>query len=744
MKLLTKYLKPHILLILFCFIMLFVQAVCNLYLPNYMADIIDIGIQRGGISEDAPEALSKNGYMLLTTFMDEEEKAHMNSSYELIYANSQRAEDYIETYPTLKEDDIYVKTKLDKNQKESLNQIYNHSVIALIYSLKDVTDKFSMGDSTNFSSSLDSVDINQVYQLVSALKIHDPDIISQAQVNAKTVDSSSLESVGSSVTKLFYNELNVDTAKIQSNYIWQVGLIMLGLTLLAGISSILVSLYSARIGSNISKNIRHDVFKKVQNFSSAEFDNFSTASLITRTTNDVTQVQNLVIMGIRILCYAPIMGIGGIILALGQCKSMSWIIVLGLIIMLGLLLIIFTLTVPKYKLIQSLTDKLNLVSRENLTGLMVIRAFGNQEYEEQRFDKANKDLTSVNLFVNKIMVMMMPLMTLIMNLVCVLIVWVGSHQIENSNLEIGGMMAFMQYAMMIIMAFLFISAMFIMVPRSVVSANRIEEILNTESSIVDSENPQTLENDENLSVEFKNVSFKYEGADDCVLENINFIAEPGKTTAFIGSTGSGKSTLIKLIPRFYDATKGEVLINGKNVKNLSKKELRKKIGFVPQKGTLFSGSIASNLRYGNDEASDEELKIAADISQVTDFIESTPEKFNSEISQGGTNVSGGQKQRLCIARALVKKAPIYIFDDSFSALDFKTDAKLRAALKKYTKNSAVLIVAQRISTIMTADEIIVLDEGKIVGKGTHKELLKTCEVYKSIALSQLSKEELEK
>ncbi|MDB2150579.1 ABC transporter ATP-binding protein [Clostridium butyricum] len=525
------------------------------------------------------------------------------------------------------------------------------------------------------------------------------------------------------------------------NFIIKTGFTMLGISLLSAVFTIIVSFLAAKIAAGMCRTIRNDLFTNIETFSNAEFDKFSTSSLITRTTNDITQIQMLIVMSIRMIFYAPIMAIGGFVHALANSKSMSWIIALAIICLLGLILTIFTIAMPKFKIIQNLIDKLNLVVRENLDGILVIRAFNTQEFEENRFDKANKDLTDTNLFVNRVMVSMMPIMTLIMNLVTVLIVWVGANQVSGFKMDVGEMMAYMQYVMQIIFAFLMLSMMFIMIPRASVSGDRIADVLEAKTSIKNNDIASKIDNCTGL-VEFKNVCFRYPGGDEDVLNNISFTARPGETTAFIGSTGSGKSSIINLIPRFYDPSSGEVLIDGINIKNIDLHELRKNIGYVPQKGILFSGTIKSNLSYADKNASDENILRAASIAQAMEFIDSKPERFDEIIAQGGNNVSGGQKQRLSIARALLSKPQIAIFDDSFSALDFKTDAALRKALKKETGSSTVLLVAQRISTIMNAEQIIVLDNGHIAGKGTHENLMKTCNIYREIALSQLSQEEL--
>lgn len=536
--------------------------------------------------------------------------------------------------------------------------------------------------------------------------------------------------------------VNKGIANNNSLYIIKTGFKMIGISLVSAIFSVAVGFFAAKVAAGLSQTLRIDLFKKVESFSSAEFDKFSTSSLITRTTNDITQIQTLIVMVIRIVFYAPILGIGGVIHALANSKSMSWIVVLSIVVLLCIILTMFVLVMPKFKIVQSLIDKLNLVVRENLDGMLVIRAFNTQKFEENRFDKANKNLTDTNLFINRVTSGMMPAMMLLMNLVTVLIVWVGAKQVSAFKMDVGEMMAYMQYVMQIIMAFLMMAMMFIMIPRASVSAARIADVLETDPSIKDPISPVNIKASLKGLIEFKNVCFSYPGAEEDVLHDINFIAKPGETTAFIGSTGSGKSSLVNLIPRFYDATKGEVLIDGINVNDLSLYDLRNNLGYVPQKGILFSGTINSNIAYGGKDSTEADILKAAEIAQAMEFIDSKEDRFETSIAQGGNNVSGGQKQRLSIARALVKRPQICIFDDSFSALDFKTDAALRRAIKNETGSSTVLLVAQRLSTIMTADQIIVLDKGHIVGKGTHNELMETCEVYKEIALSQLSKEEL--
>jgi len=556
------------------------------------------------------------------------------------------------------------------------------------------------------------------------------------------LDASLVEQMAVRAVKAEYTALGMDTNQLRTNYILRVGLDMLLISLLSVICVILVSYFSARTGSGFSRDLRKAVFQKVTAFSPAELETFSTASLITRSTNDVTQLQMLIIMGLRMVIFAPIMGIGGTIRALNTAPGMWWIIAVAVLILLGVIGVVFSIALPKFKIVQSLIDRLNLVVRENLSGMMVVRAFNRQGFEEERFDRANKELTSTNLFINRIMVVMMPLMMLIMNGLTLAIIWVGAKQVANSTMQVGDMMAFMQYAMQIVFSFLMMSIMFIILPRAAVSGDRIAAVLATEPTIKDPEVPATFPQPFKGTVEFRDVCFMYPDSEECVIENISFTANPGETTAFIGSTGSGKSTVISLIPRFYDTTHGSVLIDGVDVRTISQHDLRDKIGYVPQKGLLFTGTVESNLRFAREDASEQDMDLALDISQASKFVEEMPDGISSEIAQGGANVSGGQKQRLSIARAVIKKPPIYIFDDSFSALDFKTDASLRKALREQTAGSTVFIVSQRVSTIKNADQIIVLDEGRIVGKGKHKHLMETCEVYRDIAQSQLSQEEL--
>ena len=584
--------------------------------------------------------------------------------------------------------------------------------------------------------------MSKLGELVPMLAMLPQGMVDDAIAAAAATPESMLSQTAAVFTKGFYMQLGADTDAMQTSYIFRTGGKMLLMALLLAVCAISVGFCGSRMGAGIARDLRRDIFAKVTSFTNNEYDKFGTASLITRSTNDVTQVQGLVTMGLRIMCYAPIIGIGGTIMALSKSVSMAWVIALAVVLILGLICTISAIAMPRFKIMQQLVDKLNLVSRENLSGMMVIRAFATQDFEEKRFDKANKDLADNNLFVFRAMATMMPVMMLVMNGVSLLIVWVGGHQIADSAMQVGDMMAFIQYTMQIIMSFLMISMMFVMVPRASVSAGRIADVLASETSVQDAPQPRHLPEKVKGLVQFNDVSFHYEGADENVLEHVTFTARPGETTAFIGSTGSGKSTLINLIPRFYDVSAGSVTVDGVDVRDIPQHELRDAIGYVPQKGVLFSGDISSNLRYGGEDADTDVLRRAAEVAQATEFIDELPDGFETAISQGGTNVSGGQRQRLSIARALVKKAPVYIFDDTFSALDFKTDAKLRKALKGYTEGATVLIVAQRVSTIMHAEQIVVLDEGRVMGIGTHRELLASCKTYREIAESQLSKEEL--
>lgn len=719
MKVVFQYLKPFAFILLLCVLLLFGQALSDLSLPNLMSDIVNIGLQKNGIDELVPEQISEQGMELICLFMKEEEREAFQNAYE-------------------KQDGVYILSSAQSLQKAQ--EAYGQSALTLLNLVKAYA---AQGGQSPADGDLSAIDSEALYQLLPFLRNAPQQRVEEAYLAASQTDDSVKEQIGPAFTALLYQDAGVDLHQKQQNYIMLTGGKMLLVALAGVLAAVGVGFFSARIGAAISRDLRHDIFQKVESFSSGEFDKFSTASLITRTTNDVQQVQMLITMGIRILCYAPIMGIGGIIMAVGKSVSLSWIIALAVIVLIGLIMVIFSIAMPKFKSLQKLIDRLNLVSRENLSGLMVIRAFGNEKYEESRFEQANRDLRDTTRFVQRTMSFTMPAMSLIMNLVTLVIIWVGGHAIAASTMQIGDMMAFMQYGMQIIMSFLMIAVMFIMVPRAAVSANRVAEVLDTQPGIRDPEK-KTQAKISGGTVEFKNVSFRYHNAESDVLSDLNFTAKAGETTAFIGSTGSGKSTLLNLIPRFYDVTAGSVTIGGVDVRELPQKQLRSLIGYVPQKSVLFSGDIASNLRYGKEDASDEELWDVIQTAQAEEFVRASDGQLSTPIAQGGGNVSGGQKQRLAIARALARKPLVYLFDDSFSALDFKTDAALRGALReKLDKNAAVLIVAQRVSTIMGAEQIIVLDHGRIVGRGTHEQLLKDCPEYLEIAQSQLSKEELQ-
>ena len=708
-----KNLKESWISVIAIIILLIVQAAGDLTLPDYTSKIVNVGIQNGGIENVAPEVIRKSEMDNMLIFTDEDDK--ILASYEEISKDNLDSAEYeklVKKYPALENESLYKIKKISSSEQDELDSLMAKPLMML-----------------SVTKQMPKEQLDQMLETVNQ-KLDD-------------MQDSILEQAAIQEVKNEYKTIGMNTDSIQNQYIIMVGLKMLGISLIIMISAISIMCLSARVAARLAKTLREKVFKKVLRFSNKEFSEYSTASLITRSTNDIQQIQGLIAILFRVLVYAPIIGIGGFLRVLNQSdNSMAWIIGVAIVAILFVVATLFIIAMPRFKKLQQLIDKLNLVAREILTGLPVIRAFNTEKKEEKRFDKANMDLTKTNLFVNRAMSFMMPTLMLIMNGISLLIVWVGAHGIDNGTMQVGNMMAFIQYTMQIVMSFLMISMVSIMLPRASVSANRINEIIETDEAIKDSKEPKKLNPNKKGLVEFKNVSFRYPDSDEEVLSDISFTAEPGKTTAIIGSTGSGKSTIVNLIPRFYDVTSGNLLIDGVDIKDISNKDLRKIIGFVPQKGILFSGTIESNIKYGNPNMSDEQMIEAAQIAQATEFIESKPEKYQEPIAQGGSNVSGGQKQRLSIARAIAIDPEILVFDDSFSALDFKTDSILRAELAKKTQNKTVIIVAQRINTILNADQIIVLEDGKVVGKGTHEELIKTNETYKQIALSQLSAKEL--
>ena len=738
-----KHLCKYWYSVLIVIALLFVQAACDLSLPEYTSRIVNTGIQEGGIEDNTPEAITKESFEDILLFLNEKDSKFVQNQYEVV-SKKDATEEQLESYPTVEKQDIYVLKDISKENHEKLNQLLQKPLTYLLLFSGDTEEgaKIEQQIISKLPEQLSSIPDLTVMKLLEMMPQEQrQEMMKQLNQKMKDMPDTMLEQSAIQFVKTEYQRLGMDTDRIQTNYIFVSGLKMLGLALISMFATVMVGFLGSRIAARLARDLRNQVFKKVVDFSESEMKQFSTASLITRSTNDIQQVQMLLVFLLRTIFYAPIIAIGGVVKVLATGTGMAWIIAVAVMAIATLVIILFAIAMPKFKCVQKLIDRLNLVTREILTGLPVIRAFAKEKHEEARFDKANKDLKNNQLFIVRVMATMMPLMMFTMNAIAVLIVWEAAKGIDSGVMQVGDMMAFIQYTMQIIMSFLMISIVSIMLPRAIVSIGRIDEVLKTPFTIL---NPkQKKETTEVGTVEFKDVSFRYPDSDGYMLHHINFKANKGETVAFIGSTGSGKSTLINLIPRFFEATKGEVLVDGVNVKDLDQKDLRDKIGYVPQTGVLFSGTIASNLRYGKEDASDKEIQEALDIAQASEFVSKLPKGTENPISQGGTNVSGGQKQRLSIARAVIKKPEIYIFDDSFSALDFKTDAALRKALREKTKGSTMLIVAQRISTIMNADKIVVLDDGNVVGTGTHQELLKSCDVYREIALSQLSKEELD-
>ena len=766
MSRIIKNVLPYWKSIVLVFALLIVQAVCDLSLPAYTSDIIDTGIQNGGIEHTVPEKITKEEFDTAKLFMTEEEAQLWEQSYsyneddnvyELSVKGSKNKTDLDDTLFTAliinnqmsSVTESAFKSRMAEQMHVSEEQLSNVSVEDIGKSMGVELTTFTqmMEDSDGNEVETICVDMRQIVKaMYSAGAMSKDDILSMRSEFQKTIDTMGktlVSSMGVAYAKSMDAKAGMDMDFIQTKYLWAAGLKMVAMALLMAVTSVCIGFLASRVGAGVARDMRGKLYSNVMGFSNAEMDKFSTASLITRTTNDVQQVQMVTVIMLRMILYAPILGVGGIIKVVGTGAGRGWVIVMAVAVIIAFVMLLMVIAMPKFKLMQKLVDNVNLVSREILTGLSVIRAFGREKKEEERFDEANKKLTKTMLFTNRTMTFMMPSMMFIMNGLSVLIVWVAAHRIDAGVMQVGSMTAFITYSMLIVMSFLMLTMMSVMLPRAMVAADRIDEVINTHSSIEDSENPETIESAKGV-VEFNHVNFMYPGAKANALEDITFKAEPGKTTAIIGSTGCGKSTLVNLIPRLYDVTGGSITIDGHDIRNISMHDLRSELGYVPQKGMLFSGTIASNLRFGNPDASDEDVVKAAQIAQATEFIDNKAEKYDSPIAQGGTNVSGGQKQRLSIARAIAKHPRVFIFDDSFSALDLKTDAILRKELAANVSDATVIIVAQRISTILHADQILVMDDGKIVGKGTHEELMKTCETYQQIASSQLSAKELGK
>lgn len=719
-----KYLKPYWFSILLAFGLLFGQATCELTMPDYMQNIVNTGIQNSGIESGVYQQISEKTLNSFLMFATDSEKDLITSSYKLVESAS-ASKDLKSEIPALKKENVYLLKDISESKKESLQDC----LTLLQMTVMEVSQ----------AASKQNVQIPQLL-MMNGVDTYRKD----AKSEISKLGTSTVSSMSSQFLKKEYTDLGMDMEKIQQDYIISSGIKMLGYALASAVCAILVGFLASRIAAGFSKNLRQSVFEKVTHFSNENLNTFSTSSLITRTTNDIQQLQMTIVMFLRIVMYAPIIGIGAILHVIESGANMTWILALCVVVILSVVLLIFMIVMPKFKVMQKMIDKMNSVVRELLDGMLVIRAFNNEKLEEDKFEKANKDITSISLFTTRAMAIMMPIMMFLMNATTLMILWFGSKQVDAGIIQVGSIMAFMQYAMQVIMAFLMITMVTIMLPRANVSAQRIQEVLSSEITVTDKENTCDFSSSMRGVVSFDNVSFRYPGADEDVLSDISFSTKPGQTTAFIGSTGSGKSTLINLVPRFYDVTSGSICVDGVDIRDVKQADLRSRIGYVPQKGMLLSGDIESNLLYSKKDASENDIQSALDISQSSEFVNKKPEGIHSEINQGGTNVSGGQRQRLSIARAIVRKPEIYIFDDSFSALDFKTDAKLREALAASCKEtkSTVLLVAQRISSILHADQIIVLDEGKMVGKGTHEELMESCKVYQQIASSQLTKEEL--
>ena len=747
---LIKYTKPYIFLILASIVLLFIMANADLALPDYLSQIVNVGIQNNGIEDAIPRALRVETLDQMSLFFSAEEQVLVDRAYRLIEPTDDR--EILDQFPAAATEPIYFLEKLSRQEREQLEPIMARGLVIIyvteqIQEDPDLTQRFPEGAVGMFEQlPLDPSQLPAGMDIFSLLEMAPANqreqINNEIRQQFDAMPETLINQIATTAIQREYEALGVNLTRTQSNYILRTGGWMVLVSLVAGITNVSVSFLASRTSAAVARDVREDLFTKVESFSSQEFNTFSSASLITRATNDVTQVQQVIFMFMRLAFFAPILGIGGIIRAIDKSPNMWWVIALAVGLLLLLIMSAFAIAVPKFKIIQKLIDRLNLVTRENLSGMMVIRAFNKQAFEEDRFDQANRELADVGLFINRVMATVMPLLMVIMNGISILIIWVGADQIAQSTLQVGDMMAFLQYSMQIMFAFMMLSMLFIFLPRAAVSGDRIADVLEIENVITDPQDPQSFSEPFTGKIEFKNVFFNYPDAEEYVLHDINLTANPGETTAIIGSTGCGKSTVINLIPRFFDVSQGSVLIDGVDVRNVRQSDLRDKIGYVPQRGVLFTGTVETNLRFADQEASDKTLHEAVEIAQAAEFVFANPDGLAAEISQGGTNVSGGQKQRLSIARALVKQPPIFIFDDSFSALDFKTDAALRRDLKEKTGESTVLMVTQRVATVMGADQIIVLEDGKIVGLGTHRALMETCQTYQEIAKSQLSKEEL--
>lgn len=740
-----RYLKPYRLAVLVVVLLLFGQAMAELALPNYMSEIVNVGIQQGGIENAVPEVLGSSQLERMLLFLSPEEQAAVRAAYSPLDPSAAGYDRLLKRFPAAAEGDTLVRAALTPEEIDLLNPLTGRALLA-VSMLEQAASDPAKAAALSQQTGMDLSQLPAGVVVFTMLQQLPPErlqqIVSMVSGQFTALDRSMVTQAAAAAVKAEYLALGADAQRLQTSYILRVGALMLLLTLAVAGAVIIISLLSARTGAGFARDLRRDIFSKVESFSKAEFETFSTASLITRSTNDVTQMQMVTTMGMRMLFFAPIMAVGAIIRAVEKSPSMTWIIALGVGTLLVMVITIFSISLPRFKRIQTLIDRLNLVTRENLSGIMVIRAFNSQDFELKRFDKANIDLTENSLFVGRVMVTLFPFMTLIMSGLSLLIIWVGSHQVAASALQVGDMMAFLQYAMHVVFSFLMISMMFIFLPRAAVSGRRIDEVLSIEPTIKDPPQPRSFDSGSRGLIEFRNVSFRYPNAEENVLCGISFTAKPGETTAILGGTGSGKSTLVNLIPRFFDVTEGAVYVDGVDVREAAQSDLRERIGYIPQRGVLFTGTVASNLRYGDENASPQELQQAVQTAQAAGFIAEMEGGMDAPIAQGGSNVSGGQKQRLAIARALLKKPPIYIFDDALSALDFKTDAALRRALAKSADKSTMIIVTQRVSTIKHAEQIVVLDNGEVVGRGTHDQLLQSCDTYREMVASQLSGEEM--